>query len=631
MRHRTLAATIVTLTALGLLSCDHSPAGPSLDQLTLDVVSGDGQSAVVGTQLAPLIVKVTSGGNPVAGQVLNFRVTSGGGSVYGGTELTDAHGIAQELWTLGTKASEAQKVEVRAVESSSGAQRVFATFAATALPGPATSMKAAAGDQQTAAVGQPLPTPPAVLVADQYGNPVAAIAVTFTVASGGGGVTGGSATTTANGIAAVGSWTLGATAGTNSLTGASAGLSGSPVTFTATAVGPAGLNITNQSGDAQTQPAGTALAIAPAAEVTDQSGRPVAGVQVTFSVTAGAGTITGPVQLTNANGVATVGSWRLGPAPGVNELQAAFNTGLSRGHTIFVATAIASQRLFVTNNNNNSITIYAPGATGDATPTATITGSNTGLASPVGIALDGAGNIYVANGNSNSITVYAAGANGNAAPIATITGGATGLALPFGIALDAVGNIYVANCGGNLPPITVYPPGANGDATPIATIMGSNTGLQCPAGIAFDAAGNIYVANNTGNPGTITVYVPGANGDATPTATIAGGNTGLLRPVGIVLDAVRNIYVTNPGSNSITVYPPGANGNAAPAATIAGGNTGLAGANGIAFDAAGNIYVTNCNGNSITVYAPGANGNVAPIATITGGNTGLSCPAGIAF
>jgi len=57
---------------------------------------------------------------------------------------------------------------------------------------------------------------------------------------------------------------------------------------------------------------------------------------------------------------------------------------------------------------------------------------------PSGIALDGAGNIYVVNTNYNfsggSITVFAAGASGNATPTATITGGNTGLGAPIGIA-----------------------------------------------------------------------------------------------------------------------------------------------------------------------------------------------------
>jgi len=70
------------------------------------------------------------------------------------------------------------------------------------------------------------------------------------------------------------------------------------------------------------------------------------------------------------------------------------------------------------------------GASGNATPTATIAGGNTGLDNPFGIALDGAGNIYAANLPGNSITVYAAGASGNATPTATISGNNTGLNRP---------------------------------------------------------------------------------------------------------------------------------------------------------------------------------------------------------
>jgi hypothetical protein len=64
--------------------------------------------------------------------------------------------------------------------------------------------------------------------------------VTFAVASGGGVATGLNPTTDVNGLAAVGSWTLGTTVGSNTLTASSGSLTGSPVTFTATGVvGPA--------------------------------------------------------------------------------------------------------------------------------------------------------------------------------------------------------------------------------------------------------------------------------------------------------------------------------------------------------------------------------------------------------
>src|SRR5207245_8806276 len=91
-----------------------------------------------------------------------------------------------------------------------------------------------AGNNQTATTGTPVPVPPSVIVRDASGNPVAGMAVTFAVAAGGGSITGASQTTSASGIAAVGSWTLGTTAGTNTLTATATGPTGSPGTFTAT-------------------------------------------------------------------------------------------------------------------------------------------------------------------------------------------------------------------------------------------------------------------------------------------------------------------------------------------------------------------------------------------------------------
>src|SRR3989454_12224851 len=73
------------------------------------------------------------------------------------------------------------------------------------------------------------------------------------------------------------------------------------------------------------------------------------------------------------------------------------------------------QALYVVNSGANSVAAYAPGASGDAAPTAGIHGgSNTGLNGPRGIALDAAGNIYVANYCVRTVTVYAPGEIGRA-------------------------------------------------------------------------------------------------------------------------------------------------------------------------------------------------------------------------
>jgi hypothetical protein len=360
---------------------------------------------------------------------------------------------------------------------------------------------------------------------------------------------------------------------------------------------------------------------------------PLGSAPVTFTVTGGGGTVGGgnTVTVTTGTDGCAHAPWVLGTTPGPNTLSAAALASGSPLTFTATGTGVNPRPLYVANLSSNSITVYAAGANGNATPTATIAGGNTGLNFPFGIARDGAGNIYVTNQFGNSVTVYAAGASGNATPTATIAGGNTGLNCPFGIARDGAGNIYVANLCRNT--ITVYAAGASGNATPTATIAGGNTGLQGPAGIALDGAGNIYVANE-GLPSSITVYAAGATGNATPTARIAGGSTGLNFPVGIARDGAGNIYVANEGGNSITVYAAGANGNATPTATIAGDNTGLFVPVGIALDGAGNIYVTNPGAGgpqSITVYAAGANGNATPTATIAGGNTGLFGPTGIAF
>ena len=95
-----------------------------------------------------------------------------------------------------------------------------------------------AGDGQSAAAGTAVAVAPAVKVTDGLGAAVSGVAVTFAVASGGGSVTGAATTTNASGVATVGSWTLGAVAGANTLTASVATLPA--VTFTATGTGAAG-------------------------------------------------------------------------------------------------------------------------------------------------------------------------------------------------------------------------------------------------------------------------------------------------------------------------------------------------------------------------------------------------------
>ena len=278
----------------------------------------DGQSATAGTAvaLAPAVRVADSYGNPIEGIGVTFAVTPEVGAITGGAQSTDQNGIATVgAWTLGSTAG---LYEMTA--TAEGLDPL--TFTATATAGAATTIiRDALTDGLSAAVGTAVGAPPSVQVTDEHGNPVAGVTVTFAVSSGGGSVTGSTQTTNATGVATVGSWTLGTTAGENRLTASVTDLES--VTFSATGTAGAAASLAIVAGtDEQIGAAEEALPVDPSVVVADAYGNPVSGVTVTFAIAAGGGSITDSVQVSNASGVATVGSWTLGPYNDVNELTA---------------------------------------------------------------------------------------------------------------------------------------------------------------------------------------------------------------------------------------------------------------------------------------------------------------------
>jgi sugar lactone lactonase YvrE len=136
-----------------------------------------------------------------------------------------------------------------------------------------------------------------------------------------------------------------------------------------------------------------------------------------------------------------------------------------------------------------SVTVYAPGATGNVAPIQTISGSNTGIDNPNAVAVDSKGRIYVSSTPPGStagccITIYAKNANGNVAPIRSIGGSNTQIDLPYGIAVDSQDNIYVSQAKTNS--ITVYGKGATGNVAPIRVISGPKTKLNVPSGLVVN-------------------------------------------------------------------------------------------------------------------------------------------------
>jgi hypothetical protein len=85
-------------------------------------------------------------------------------------------------------------------------------------------------------------------------------------------------------------------------------------------------SIVANSATTQTASPGTDVAERPSVVVRDQNGAALGGVSVTFAVTAGGGSVTGSTVVSSPAGVATVGSWMVGTAEGVNTVTATSGT-----------------------------------------------------------------------------------------------------------------------------------------------------------------------------------------------------------------------------------------------------------------------------------------------------------------
>lgn len=224
------APQAVTASAQGVTATFSATAttGPA-DSLVK--VSGDNQFATAGSAVAqPLVVRVADRfGNPVSGHAVAWSA-SGDASVNPPNTTTGTNGETSTQFTLGSTPGIQYTAQATAAVVTTGSP---ATFTGTALTGTVTIVE---GNSQTGLVGNGVNVAPAIRVVDGSGNPLTGLAVTFAVTGGGGSVTGNAQVTNTSGEARVGKWTLGSSAGTNTLTAtvAGPGFAGNPAQFTAT-------------------------------------------------------------------------------------------------------------------------------------------------------------------------------------------------------------------------------------------------------------------------------------------------------------------------------------------------------------------------------------------------------------
>ncbi len=295
----------------------------------LTSASGDGQQGQLDAALAePFVVSVSDQyGFPLAGAVVSFAVTAGGGTLSATTATTDANGHARSTLTLGGgPGPNAVKATVAGLEP--------VTFTAAAIDRTPRSLTKISGDGQQGPASTPLAVPFVVEVLGRDGSPLAEETVTFAVTAGGGILaatppaspctiefsrSSATVTTDANGRAAT-RLTLGGEPGPNAVEATVAGLE--PVTFTAAAADPARPHrLTKICGASQEGTAGQILANPFVVAVSDEHGTAIAGAVVHFAITAGEGDLSATTATTNANGRAAT-RLTLGRAVGSNTVEA---------------------------------------------------------------------------------------------------------------------------------------------------------------------------------------------------------------------------------------------------------------------------------------------------------------------
>jgi acetyl esterase/lipase len=305
------------LLLLGFWACggETGPGAGGGPPAELELVGGNGQTGTVGLALGEAIVaRVTDDdGQPVAGVVVTFTAPPGGGSFAPATARTGDEGEVHSVWTLGPRSGE--------LSGSIAVQGLAPVAVSTTSLAGAPARLAFGAAPQAAVAGIVFDPPVVVMVQDQFGNLVSSASPEIRLEVNKGALAGSASGQAVDGVATFPGLHIDQAGSGYVLTALADGLTSSETADFPVATGTA-VELLLVAGDGQQAAAGSAVAVAPTVEVRDANGNPVAGVNVTFVVIGGGGSVTPGSVTTGTDGRAAPTAWSLGTRVGGNILRA---------------------------------------------------------------------------------------------------------------------------------------------------------------------------------------------------------------------------------------------------------------------------------------------------------------------
>lgn len=283
---KTTILSVWLVLAIGsfLAACDNDPGTVSNIPSKVEILRGDDVWKLPGDTTSLAVRVLGRDGEPLEGTTVRFRVEKGAATVESGEVATDAKGVASTVLNFGDTTGE---VSVQAWPKESKSNTVQFRLG---VIGGGRHLTLISGKDQKGTVGQPLSEPLVVAVVDSFGHPVSEVPVSFQVEEGDGEISPGNVVTGDSGRAST-TWTLGTSVQESQLVSASLPKSNHSIFFRAEPKAGPPADYILASKPSSCGEAGTTLDRSFRVEVSDQYGNPVDGALVSFTVTAGDGSV----------------------------------------------------------------------------------------------------------------------------------------------------------------------------------------------------------------------------------------------------------------------------------------------------------------------------------------------------